>query len=139
MNSRAFAIAVPIRVALAGLAVACLAVAGYCALVSPASAAPADAPAYVYGTADLPLMPGLRQLSRNAVVFDKPSGLVVEADAIGRGMAPAAVARFYRRTLPELGWREVRPLVFTRDGERLQLTIRGGRGRASVHFDLVPG
>ncbi len=109
------------------------------AAVSSAMGRPAGSPTYIYGTADLPLMPGLREIPQNAVVFDEPSGLVVEADAVGRGMTPSAIAGFYRKTLPELGWHEARPLVFTRGGERLQLTIDRRRGGAMVHFDLVPG
>jgi len=126
---------VPIALVLAGFVVAASAP----VLISPARARPTAALSYVYGTADLPLMPGLREVPQNAVVFDEPSGLVVEADAVGRGVAPQAIARFYRKALPELGWREMRPLVFKRDGERLQLTIGRRRGQATVHFDLVPG
>jgi hypothetical protein len=87
----------------------------------------------------MPLMPGL-QASADSVVFDKPTGRIVQARAVGHGLEAAAVRDFYRRTLPALGWREAPGLTFMREGERLKLDIRTGAtaGEVDVRFDVAP-
>ena len=66
---------------------------------------------YIADVADLPLMDGLREVAQAGMAFDKPSGRIVEAYAHGAVMIQA-VRRFYRETLPQLGWRTLgaRPL-----------------------------
>src|SRR3954464_12859540 len=85
--------------------------------VAPASFAD---DAFVAGADDLPLMPGLRALPTEAVVFDAPGGRVVESWAEG-GVSREAVLSFYGRTLPQLGWRASAPDLFRREGETLRL------------------
>ncbi len=85
---------------------------------------------------DLPVMEGLTERP-GGLVFDKPDGRLVEAYASGR-LAPAAVAAFYRRTLPQLGWVRAGDLVFRRDGERLVIDFLPGDDDLSVRFMLAP-
>lgn len=121
--------------------------------------APALAQGFVPGIDDLPLMPGLTA-EAGAVVFDKPTGRIVEAGAEGPDLTAAGVRDFYRHTLAGLGWREVRArgekLVFVREGELLTLAIAplksGEKGEARplkgggkeetagvrVQFDVAP-
>ena len=101
------------------------------------AAAAEAAPAYVAGIDDLPLMPGLAEVPDAGVVFDKPSGRIVEAYAEG-AVARAAVAAFYAATLPQLGWRARQSNVFLREGERLSLIFLGGDGDLIVRFTLEP-
>jgi hypothetical protein len=110
-------------------------------LVSPVIAADA----FIAGTSDVPLMPGLRALSGDGTVFDVPGGRVVEAWAEG-GMAREAVLSFYGATLPQLGWTATGSDRFRREGEvlRVEFPPQGPRGaRASgtllVRFYLSPG
>ena len=65
-----------------------------------------EAQRFVAGIDDLPLAPGLEE-APGAVVFDKPDGRIVEADAGGRVPA-AAVRAFYRAVLPAFGWTAAR-------------------------------
>lgn len=69
---------------------------------------------------DLPLMDGLEEIDGGAMVFDTPAGRIVEALTIGR-VDRDAVFRFYSETLPQLGWVELGPGLFSRDGELLKL------------------
>ncbi len=110
-------------------------------LVSPVMAADA----FIAGTSDLPLMPGLRALSGDGTVFDAPGGRIVEAWAEG-GMAREAVLSFYGATLPQLGWSAAGPDRFRREGEVLRLEFppqgpRGARtpGTLLIRFYLSPG
>ncbi len=94
--------------------------------------------AFVSGFEDLPLMPGLSQVADAATVFDTPSGRIVEAYANGR-VAAEDIAAFYARTLPQLGWQRISAHRYRREGELLDLEIRGGLGGpSSVRFYLAP-
>jgi hypothetical protein len=118
------------------------------ALLSPVwiSAAGA-ADRFVAGIDDLPLMTGLAPMAGQNVVFDAPSGRVVEAWAQG-AVTREAVLSFYGSTLPQLGWTVAAPDLFHRDGETLRVEFPsgaapGGAAAASgtllIRFYLSPG
>ena len=91
---------------------------------------------------DLPLMAGLVENLEAGVLYDKPSGRIVEAYASG-ALSAYDVVRFYASTLPELGWRRRRTvatndLEFERDGERLTIEVRELAGELTVRFSLAP-
>ncbi len=93
--------------------------------------------AYLAAVADLPLMPGLAELPGVGLVFDQPSGRIVEAYAQG-AVSRAAVRAFYLDTLPNLGWRAKAEALFQREGEELRLDISGDDGALVVRFTLQP-
>ena len=91
---------------------------------------------------DLPLMAGLVENVEAGVLYDKPSGRIVEAYASG-ALSAYDVVRFYASTMPELGWRRQRmvatnDLEFERDGERLTIEVRQLAGELTVRFSLAP-
>ena len=95
------------------------------------------------GFPDLPLMPGLTERPEAAVVFDHASGQVATAVASGP-VEPAAIRRFYRRTLPPLGWMPecaapecAPPDRYSRDGESLALEVVSERGDTTARFVLT--
>ena len=92
---------------------------------------------------DLPLMPGLTERPESAVVFDHATGQVATAVASGP-VEPAAIRRFYRRTLPPLGWVPEcaaascpPPDRYDRDGESLELGLVPERGETTARFVLT--
>ena len=91
---------------------------------------------YVPGTEDVPLMPGLAPVGDAPLVFDKPEGRIVEAQARGK-LARAGVRDFYGATLPQLGWSGGAD-VWRREGEVLRLDFRGRDGDLTVGFTLSP-
>lgn len=93
--------------------------------------------AYLAAVADLPLMPGLAEVPGVGLVFDQPSGRIVEAYARG-AVSRAAVRAFYLDTLPNLGWRAKAEALFQREGEELRLDISGDDGALIVRFTLQP-
>ena len=93
--------------------------------------------AYVPGTEDVPLMPGLANEAESGLVFDKPQGRIVEATAHG-AVSRHAVLAFYRESLPQLGWYPAGDGNFQRDGERLSLEFGGSDGNLQVGFTLSP-
>ena len=118
---------------------------GLAALLGIATILPGPARAqdsgFVSEVADLPLMPGLSEVEGAGVVFDKPSGRIVEAYAQG-AVTREAVLRFYKDTLPQLGWRESGAASFRREGERLALEFieskEQGGGPLTLRFVLKP-
>ncbi len=93
--------------------------------------------AYLAAVADLPLMPGLAEVPGAGLVFDQPSGRIVEAYAQG-AVSRAAVRAFYLDTLPNLGWRPKAEALFQREGEELRLDVSGDDGALIVRFTLQP-
>ena len=93
--------------------------------------------AFFSGIADLPLMPGLIEDDEAGLVFDKPDGRIVEVYASGI-TTPSAVADFYQRTLPQLGWSQLGLLEFTREGEALRITVTKENGTSVARFALSP-
>jgi hypothetical protein len=88
---------------------------------------------------DMPLAPGLTELADQAAEFETPAGRIVDATATGSVQAPA-VAAFYDRTLPALGWIREGAGRFVRDQERLTIATGGGaaKGQVMVRFSLRP-
>ncbi|MBV8650094.1 MAG: hypothetical protein JO255_01425 [Alphaproteobacteria bacterium] len=103
----------------------------------PCPALAEDAAGFVAGTEDIPLMPGLRNEPNTLVVFDKPQGRIVEAEARGK-VSRAAVEKFYAASLPELGWKADGPDGWRRDDEELHIDFKGRDGDLRVGFSLSP-
>jgi len=101
------------------------------------AAARVRAAEFVAGTEDVPLMPGLVPIEGASLVFDKPEGRIVEAQARG-ALARANVRDFYGAALPQLGWSEAGSNAWRREGEVLRLDFRGRDGDLTVGFTLSP-
>ena len=91
---------------------------------------------------DLPLMAGLIENVQAGLLYDKPSGRIVEAYASG-ALSAYDVVRFYASTMPELGWRRqgavaTNDLQFEREGERLTIEVRELAGTVTVRYSLAP-
>ncbi|WP_051340985.1 hypothetical protein [Azospirillum halopraeferens] len=130
-----------VRAACAALLVSAAAFAGWAGPIHPSFAAEPAAGAgtrFVAGMGDVPVMPGLEPTGVEPLVFDKPSGRIVEAVLSG-AVAPDAVRTFYARTLPQLGWRRRADGHFLREGEELRLEFpKAGGGRTMVRLVLIP-
>ena len=102
---------------------------------------PSGAGAFVTGMEDVPLMSDLQDVPDAAVIFDKPAGRLIEAYAEGN-VESAAVMKFYRETLPQLGWSieaaKGASGVFFRERERLEIHVLEGTDRRTVRFVLSP-
>jgi hypothetical protein len=103
----------------------------------PGAGAAQAADGYVADIADLPLMPGLDEVPEAGVAFDKPAGRIVSAYAHG-AVTAAAVRRFYRETLPQLGWTPATATRYTREDELLRLELLGRDGDLTVRYTLQP-
>ena len=109
----------------------------FCLILAPLAAFAGEA--FLTSIEDVPLAPGLTEAATGGMVFDSPSGRIVEAAATG-AVTAEQVAKFYAETLPQLGWQESGKLSFKRDTETLRIAIEPGHGRAplTVRFNLAP-
>jgi len=101
------------------------------------AAVPADAGEFLTGFDDVPVMRGMAQVQSQDLVFDTPAGRIIEGYAAG-SVTRTAVQRFYRSTLPQLGWERLNDQEFSRDGERLRIGYTGQDGDLTVRFTLTP-
>jgi len=93
---------------------------------------------FIAGIEDLPVMPGLAEIADAGLIFDKPSGRIVEAYAQGE-VGEQAVLDFYQETLPQLGWLSQADNRYAREGEELTLEVRASEtGGVVVMFRLAP-
>ena len=108
-----------------------------CVTLAPLTASAGEA--FLTAIEDVPLAPGLTEAASGGMVFDSPSGRIVEAAATGTADA-AQIAKFYTETLPQLGWQESGKLTFKRDNETLRITVETGHKTAplTVRFNLAP-
>jgi len=108
-------------------------------MLLPQARAPAyAADAFVAGTEDLPLMPGLVLVEGAGMQFDTPQGRIVEAYAKGAARREG-VLDFYAATLPQLGWKAESRTSYRREGETLRLEIYEEAPGVTVRFYLSPG
>lgn len=122
------------------IAVAALLIASAPAIGAGPGATPvptSQAPAFLTAIADMPLMPGLEEVTGSGISFDKPQGRIVEVSARGR-ISPAKVRAFYDATLPELGWRVQGDGRYRREGEVLRISFQRTGANLLVRFSLSP-
>lgn len=100
-------------------------------------AAPLRAQPFVANTEDVPLMRELVPVAGSDLVFDKPEGRIIEAQARGK-VTRLAVRHFYGTTLPQLGWAGRAGDTWTREAEALHLDFAGSDGDLTVTFTLSP-
>ena len=109
-------------------------------IVAPVSATAQQAARFLSVMEEMPLMPGLVEVTDAAVIFDGPSGRIIEAFVAG-SVQVDAVRAFYAATLPQLGWARQANGEYRRDAEILRLDMRPapvGATGASAHFALRP-
>lgn len=94
--------------------------------------------AYFSVLPDIPLMPKMRELEDQAVVFDKAEGQLVEAVGFLSASKPDEVRRFYDSALLSLGWKALKNGAFQRNGEFLQMKTEVQSKGVLVRFQLAP-
>lgn len=85
----------------------------------------------------LPPAPGLSEDVSGGLAFDAAGGCIVEAYVHGE-VRDDQVRRFYRETLPQLGWIAECHGQFHSNGEQLGLSVTRGADGLTVHYSLSP-
>jgi len=80
----------------------------------------------------------LQAVPDQGTLFTAPrAGRIAESIATG-SVAIDDVLRFYRRTLPHLGWRVVDSTTYQRNGEKLRIDAHTDGGVTTVRFSIKP-
>lgn len=90
-----------------------------------ASARPQAADKFIDGLEDVPVMKGLTQLAKDNISFGNEESRLVEAYLTSNRVGFKAVIKFYKDTLPQMGWRcedeSADRLSFRREGEMIDI------------------
>ena len=87
--------------------------------------------------ADVPIMPALMVEKGLGFAFDNPDGLIVTIYLSGDAQA-ANVQAYYAQALAPLGWSQIGPQRWGRDGEILQLGTTTAAGAQLWKITLRP-
>ena len=104
------------------------------------STALSQAPAFLSVIDDLPLMPGLRENTNEALSFDTAIGRIAEITASG-AVEAKEIFDYYSMALPQLGWKLETLDSYLREGEVLSIDViksAGDNGKMMVLFRLSP-
>ncbi len=93
---------------------------------------------YLVSLPDIPLMPQMQELKDSGVVFDKAEGRIVEESVRAPNMTEEQVRKFYNETLPALGWKQINPQRFLRNGEQLTVNLEKLGDKGLVKFSVSP-
>lgn len=93
---------------------------------------------YVPGTEDLPVYDGFRPVDAKNVAYDSESGRIVDASYLSSDADIIQVRKFYKDAMAQLGWREGQPFSYTREGERLKISITSKNGVTFLKFVIRP-
>jgi hypothetical protein len=103
-----------------------------------ATAPGSEEPRFANVIEDLPLMPGLQLVEDEDVLFSEPgAGRIAETNAIGP-VTVTDVYKFYRRSLPHLGWKAIDTRTYERSGERLRIDAQTNEQVTTVRFTVKP-
>ncbi|GJL85454.1 MAG: hypothetical protein DHS20C02_12290 [Micavibrio sp.] len=116
----------------------------YIAMVMPGQAQDSNVrpdlatPQFFASLQDVPLMPGLTELTDYTVVFDKPEGRIIESVAAVESLTPESIRTYYEASLPQLGWRRIGDDYFARQGEYLRMNFETVDGQDFLKIIIMP-
>ena len=88
---------------------------------------------------DVPLMPGLYEVAKDSMSFDKAEGRIVETSAASETLNTGQIKAFYASALPQLGWiASGAGDSYVRGGEKLSLRLESKGALNIVHLSLSP-
>lgn len=81
--------------------------------------------AFIEGLEDVPLAPGLTQVQQDNISFGNEESRLIEVYLTSAKIGFAKVERFYKETLPQMGWiyqgKRDNTLTFYREGEMIDI------------------
>ena len=71
------------------------------------------------------------------ILFDKIDGRYVSVEITGY-YDKEKVLKFYKKILPNLGWKEKKSLTFNRNNETLEIISREEEDKTYIKFNIFP-
>jgi hypothetical protein len=88
---------------------------------------------------DIPLAPGIVEMTEETISFDKPEGRIIESVARIEDTDENSLIRFYDSALPQLGWKKMAaPQTYLRENEILKVEFEAQQGQKFLRITLTP-
>ena len=92
---------------------------------------------FINGLEDIPVYKKMEYVEDSLILFDKIDGRYVSVEITGN-YDENKVLKFYKKILPNLGWKENEPLTFKRNNETLEIISKKEKGRVYIKFNIFP-
>ena len=79
----------------------------------------------------------MEHVEDSLILFDKIDGRYVSVEITG-DYDEDKVLKFYKKILPNLGWKEKKPLIFNRNNETLEIISKKEKGQVFIKFNIFP-
>ena len=79
----------------------------------------------------------MEHVEDSLILFDKIDGRYVSVEITG-DYEEDKVLKFYKKILPNLGWKEKKPLIFNRNNETLEIISKKEKGQVFIKFNIFP-
>ena len=86
---------------------------------------------------DIPLYKKMEYVEDSLILFDKIDGRYVSVEITGY-YDEEKVLKFYKKILPNLGWKEKKSLIFNRNNETLEIISREEEDKTYIKFNIFP-
>ena len=92
---------------------------------------------FINGLEDIPMYKKMEYVEDSLILFDKIDGRYVSVEIAG-DYDESKVLKFYKKILPNLGWKEKKPLIFTRNSETLEIISKKEKDQVYIKFNIFP-
>jgi len=92
---------------------------------------------FISGLEDIPVYKKMEHVEDSLILFDKIDGRYVSVEITG-DYEEDKVLKFYKKILPNLGWKEKKPLIFNRNNETLEIISKKEKGKVYIKFNIFP-
>ena len=86
---------------------------------------------------DIPLYKKMEYVEDSLILFDKIDGRYISVEITGN-YDEEKVLKFYKKILPNLGWKEKKSLIFNRNNETLEIISREEEDKTYIKFNIFP-
>ena len=92
---------------------------------------------FLKGIDDIPVYKNMVYVDESLVMFDKINGRFISTEIIGRYKYDE-VSRFYKKILPNLGWKLIKKNKYSRAGESLEIEYKSDGRDLRAIFNISP-
>ena len=92
---------------------------------------------FVYGLGDVPIFKDMRSIEDSYIIFDKVDGRYLYSEIKGEYEIPE-IQEFYKKVLPNLGWKFYDKNAFVRADEILEIKYLNDNRETKVGFTISP-
>ena len=92
---------------------------------------------FINGLEDIPIYKKMEYVEDSLILFDKIDGRYVSVEITG-DYDEEKVLKFYKKILPNLGWKEKKPFIFKRNNETLEIISKKEIDNVYIKFNIFP-